>query len=305
VCGPALSRNGERVAFVTWRGGRNVVVADGQAGDEFDSVSWPLALSADGRVVAYQAREGQDQFCVVGARKSRAYESVGLPVLSADGSVVAFAACDNDGWHVIRNGRKGPRFDWVGNLALHPSGDRLAYTAENREAGALRAFVVFDGVPGPHFSRVTPPVLSGDGNTVAYAGLRAGRWTLVVGQQELPVDGEVSRIFLSTDGGRVGYVLEDGSSRRLVAPSGPGPAFDWIGEAAFLKNGRIVYLASRGLRKFLATDDHWIHLGEGEFSVLTPSSDGSQVGVAVREGRSLSWKTIPIPRSGGHVAKEE
>jgi hypothetical protein len=52
-------------------------------------------------------------------------------------------------------------------------------------------------------------------------------------------------------------------------------------------------------------DDHRINLGDGEFSSLTPSTDGSQVGLAVREGRSLYWKSIPIPRSGGQVAKED
>lgn len=271
----------------------------------YDAVSWPLALSADGRIVAYQARQGQDQYCVVGSRKSRSYQAVGLPVLSADGSVVAFAASDGDGWRVVRNGRKGPRFDWVGNVVLHPSGSRLAYTAEHREAGTLQAFVVVDGVPGPSFDRVTPPTLSGDGKAVSYGAMKQGAWSLVMAHQELPVDGEVSRVLLNADGGRLAYVVEEGSRRRLVGPAGSGPVFDWIGEAVFLNDGRVAYLAAHGCRKVLAVDHQQIPLGEGEVSGLEPSPDGTHVGFALRSGQSLSWKVIRVPRPGGQVAKED
>lgn len=293
------------MAFVTWVGGRNVVIQNGQAGEEFDAVSWPLALSDDGRIVAYQSRRDGFQFCVVGKERSRPYRSVGLPVISADGSVVTFAASNDDGWRVVRNGQEGPHFDWVGNLVLHSSGRQLAYTAECREAGVLKSFVVFNDTPGDFFDRVTQPVLSRDGNVVAYGGLKAGRWHLVVGRQEVPVDGEITRVFLSPDGSRSAYVLDAGPCRRLIGPSGAGPVFDWIGEAAFERDGRITYLAARSNRKFLVVDHHEIGLGRYEVSDLVLTADGRQAGFSARADRSLYWKAIGLPPPGEPVAKED
>jgi hypothetical protein len=304
VCGPALSRDGGRVAFVTWKGGRNVVIRDGEEGEEFDAISWPLALSADGKGVAYQARLGQDQYCVFGNRRSRPYRSVGLPVLSDDGSIVAFAASNDDGWRVLWNSRPGPRFDWVGNLVLHPSGRRLAYTAERREAGKLKFFTVVDGIAGPSFDRVTPPVLSGDGTTVAYAGLRDGAWSVIAGRHEVPVDGEVARVILSRDGVNVGYIVDERSHLRLISPSGAGPEFGWIGEASFLKDGRVAYLAAQGGRKYLCIEGQLLPLGSGEVSGLMPFPDGAHVGLVVREERTVEWKVIQAPGRRGSIAKE-
>ena len=292
------------MAFVTWRGGRNVVIRDGEAGPEFDAVSWPLALSTDGRVVAYQARQGEDQFCVVGGRKSRAYRSVGLPVLSADGSVVAFAASNEDGWRVVRNCKEGERYDWVGNLTLHPTGRRLAYTAERREAGKLKAFVVVDGAPDPTFDRVIPPIFSEDGSTIAYGGLSNGEWAVIVGREETPVRGELTRVFLSSSGDKVAYVIDEGSHRRMVSPEGTGPEFDSIGEAVFLKDGRVAYLAARGTRVVLVVGQHLLPLDQGEFSGLRESADASHLGFAVRQDRLMTWKVVPIPRPGEHITKE-
>lgn len=292
------------MAFVTWRGGRNVVIHDGEAGPEFDAVSWPLALSADGRIVAYQARQGQDQFCVVGVRKSRAYRAVGLPVLSTDGSIVAFAASNDDGWRVVRNCREGERYDWVGNLVLHRDGRRLAYTAERREAGKLKGFVVVDGVSGPSFDRVTPPVVSEDGSTVAYGGLSNGAWAVIVGREETPVQGELTRVFLNNSGDKVAYVIDNGSHRRMVSPDGTGPQFDSISEAVFLKDGRVAYLAAHGSRKVLIIGQHLLPLGQGDISGLRVSEDAAHLGVAVRQDRLLTWKVVPIPPPGEHVAKE-
>lgn len=292
------------MAFVTWRGGRNAVIRDGEAGPEFDAVSWPLALSADGRVVAYQARQGEDQFCVVGGRKSRAYRSVGLPVLSADGSVVAFAASNEDGWRVVRNSKEGERYDWVGNLILHADGRRLAYAAERREAGKLKAFVVVDGAPGPGFDRVLPPIISEDGSTVAYGALSNGEWAVLVGGEETPVRGELTRVFLSSSGDKVAYVIDDGSHRRMVGPEGTGLEFDSIGEAVFLKDGRVAYLAAQGTRGVLVVGRHLLPLGQGDFSGLRGSADATHLGFAVRQDRLMMWKAVPIPRPGEPLPKE-
>lgn len=290
-----MSRNGERVAFVTWINGRNVVVDDGRPGELFDAVTWPLALSDDGRVVAYSARQGSDQFCVVAGRRSAPYRSVLPPLVSADGRTVAFAASDGAHWFVVMNDRPGPNFRWVGNLALHPSGDVLAYAAED----ASGSFVVFDGRRDSSFERVTRPVISGDRRHVAYGTRGRGHCFLVVDGKESPIDYEAQSVFLSDDGSRAGYVAEEAGRSFIVGPEGKGPFFDWIGWPAFAKDGRLVYFAARGKAKLLVVEKQVVELGDVVVWDPVLSEDGTRIGFGARIGRTLHWKEIVLPTSGG------
>jgi hypothetical protein len=151
---------------------------------------------------------------------------------------------------------------------------------------------------------VTPPVLSGDGTTVAYAGLRDGAWSVIAGRHEVPVDGEVARVILSRDGVNVGYIVDERSHLRLISPSGAGPEFGWIGEASFLKDGRVAYLAAQGGRKYLCIEGQLLPLGSGEVSGLMTFPDGAHVGLVVREERTVEWKVIQAPGRRGSIAKE-
>src|SRR5438552_5845956 len=101
-----MAREGGRVAFATWIDGNNVVVVAGRPGEPFDFVTWRPAMSDDGRVVAYAARLGAQQYCVAGEKKSAAYRSVGIPVVSADGRVCAFAASDGAQWFAVVDGHE-------------------------------------------------------------------------------------------------------------------------------------------------------------------------------------------------------
>jgi hypothetical protein len=273
-----------------------VVVVDGHPGEAFDSVTAPIAMSDDGRTVAYGARRGDAHRVVVGDRKSRPYPAAGAPVLSADGRTVAYPASDGAEWFIVRNEQEGPRFDWVGKPVLDAAGRRLAYAAESREPdGRYRFFVVTDGRPGPAFDRVTTPAFSGDGEVVAYGAAADGRWTVVAGDRRIPAQGEVAEVFLSGDGSRVGYVLREKDGLRVVGPEGPGASFDWIGWPAFSKDGRVVYLASREKMKVLVSNEGMADLGESVVWDLTLSPDGKRAGFGARIDRGLWWRMLPVP----------
>lgn len=292
-----LSRSGGRAAFVTWIGGKNVVVIDGRPGRPFDAVSWPLAMSEKGEVVAFAARRGDEQICVAGGRTYGPYRAVDVPVLSGDGSVVAFAAFDGQGWRAVVDGEAGPRYAWVGRLALSADGRALAYAAERRDgAGRFEAFVVREGREGPVFDRVTAPVLSRDGGVVAYGGRRDGQWFLVRGETSHPVQGEIASVFLDPAGRRAGYVRETGEGVRVVGPSGEGACFEWVGWPSLTDAGLEVYLAGRGGRRYLVAGTRETDLGEGVVWGLSTEGPAAQFGM--RRGRRLTWNTVRLPRSG-------
>ncbi len=278
-----MSSDGKRVAFVTWVDGRNVAVVNGEVGESFDAVSWPLAISAGG-VVAYSAREGDRQYVLRDANKSRPYRWVSNPVLSADGNHIAYAASDGRGWFAVREGVEGPKYGWVGNVVLDRSG-RMAYVAEDRGA----AFLVYDGKPGPAFDRVTRPAFLANGQPV-YGALKEKEWFLVVGDRAASAEGPISSVFA---GSRAGYVVERPDGYAVVADR-RGTTFEWVGWPTFASDGRVVYLAARGKTKFLAVGERTIELGEWVVWDPVISPDGTRIGFGAKIGRELWWKVLPL-----------
>lgn len=260
------------MAFATWIDGRNLLIVNGARGEPYDNISWPIALTNE--TIAYAARLGDRQYCVIDGKQGPAYLSVGLP--AARGREVAYAASDGEGWFVVRGGVEGPRFDWIGDVRL---GMRLAYVAERR--GMF--LIVVDGEPGPAWDRVTAPAVAEDGS-VAYGGLRGGEWFLVHDDRETRADGVIAQVFAGH--GRAGCVLE--------GPSIRGRRYDWIGWPAFTPGGRLVFFASRGSTKLLVVEDREIALGA--WTVWDPviSPDGRRIGFGARNGRELTWMEMDI-----------
>lgn len=248
------------MAFATWVDGRNVVVVNGAAGEAYDNISWPLALTNE--TLAYAARIGDRQYCVIDGARSRAYREVHPPV--AHGRDVAYAASDGAGWFVVRGGREGPKFDWVGHLRL---GKRFAYAAER----AGKFHVVVDGEIGPAWDRVTAPAPD---DPVAYGAQRDGAWFLVHGNREIREDGPIVEVYAAH--GRAGCVRGEG----------------WVGWPTFTADGRFVRFASRGKTKRLLVGDRQIELGE--WTVWDPVIEGNRIGFGARVGRRLYWKELEI-----------
>ncbi len=279
------------MAFTTWIDGRNHAVIDGRPGAAFDSIAWPPAMCADGAVIAYAARLGEDQYCVVGERKGAAYRHVGHPVITADGRTIAYPADDATGAFVVIDERRGPAFRWVGNVVLSRDGRHIAYGAED---GQLRSFIAVDHRPGPLFERVTAPALSEDGSAVAYGAREKGRWRLIHGDRRVPVEGEIASVFISRDGRHAGCIVEEGRTYRVVVEGVGGPRFDWIAWPMFAPDGHTIYFASRGRTKVVIVGGRELELGDWIVWDPVLSDDGVRVSFGARIGRELWRKVITL-----------
>jgi hypothetical protein len=76
---------------------------------------------------------------------------------------------------------------------------------------------VLNGKVAPPGDQITPPAVSEDGKTIAYAIQDGTRWTLTVGGSTSPIETGPHRIFLSSDGRSHGFIMED----RSLPPSEP------------------------------------------------------------------------------------
>jgi hypothetical protein len=85
------------------------------------SVAW----SADGQRVAYVGHKGGKEYPVVGETVYDGYHYVSGPTLSANGALVVFRAGNRDGkksetWWVLANGEKLGKEDWIGEIGVSP-----------------------------------------------------------------------------------------------------------------------------------------------------------------------------------------
>ncbi len=244
--------------------GRQIVGLDDRVLSEYGperAVGWPLAMSLDGSVVACRLTD---------LKTGRACVAV--------------------------NGRRGEEFDAVGPPVLSGDGTRVAYRAQEGD----RSFVVIGSERGPACDLMSDPAISADGRVVAYAAGRGGRWSLVVGTRETSLAHPPSHVFLSDDGGSVGYWYFESqpggaSMIRVVAGSKTGEAFTLVGRPVFSPDGRTVaYAADSGGRPYVVIGDLMVEAaGRASDPVFSP--DGRQVGYGTRIGREIGWKVLEVP----------
>lgn len=231
-----LSKDGGRVAFLA---AHNSIYRDGELYREYGrrQVSFPLTMSGDGRVLAWQLREEGDSGTriVVDGVEGPLHAAAGLPVASDDGSAVGYKASDReDSWVVIVNGRTiSASFEDVTSPAFSRDGRVVAYAAGGERpllfVGSQRieipevprsVFLSRDGTAwgfvtrtsvvtargsGEAFDEIRDPEFSPDGRRVAYGARRGERWFVVVDDRVHDAPGLVGGPFWTEDGSQVGY----------------------------------------------------------------------------------------------------
>ncbi|HZN41079.1 MAG TPA: hypothetical protein VFD82_19890 [Planctomycetota bacterium] len=260
----ALTGDGKRVSFLAGNEGgtdRTVVLRDQPIAVEGFVVGWPLAMTEDARVIAYQlidAQSGKASIAVDG-RRGELFDAVGTPVLSDDGKVVAHRAQLGESHFVVIGDRRERAFDFVKD-----------------------------------------PALSADGTWAAYAGARGGQWFLVVDGNERAVEHEPADVFVGPDRRCVGWTYLEpaangGSTARVVVGERRSEPFDLVGRPVFSADGsKVAWFAERADRSYIVAGDRMIEI-RGRPSNPVWSRDGRQLGFGVRLDRELWWNVVDCP----------
>lgn len=201
----AMSADGGTIACAlrNSRTGKGRVAVNGRLGPEFDAVG-ALALSRDGKALAYRAREGGETFVVSGEQRGPSFEELVDPAVSADGAAVLYAGARGGKWVLVRGDRETSLEERPFSVFAGPGGRRVGYVAlEPAPGGGTYARAVVDGARGEAFGLVGR-IVFGPG-TYAYAADEGDKRYVVVGARRYEAEGRVTDPVFSPDGRRVGY----------------------------------------------------------------------------------------------------
>ena len=182
--------------------------------------------------------------------------------LSFDGKHVAYVTDEGKKWAVVVDGQPGQGFDGgmlsgPTGLIFSPDGKRLAYLAD---VGKRRVAVV-DSQAGAGYDQILPPVFSPDSRRVGYAARTGKHWTVVVDGQPGPeFDGNWASgpfyLTFSSDSQHVAYAARKGMQWSVVLDGRPGVAYDDIVGPTFSPDSRhIAYGARQGDKWQAVVDD--------------------------------------------------
>jgi Tol biopolymer transport system component len=151
-----------------------------------------LALSPDGKRVAYAANIGKKWLVVVDGKAGPEVDGgkfsapPGLS-FSPDGKRFAYTAKTGNQWSVVVDGQAGASYDGIGpdSLVFSPDSSRVAYIARTGK----RMVSVIDGRPSAEYEEIRGLVFSPDSQHVAYGERQGGKWSVVLdGQPDVAYD---------------------------------------------------------------------------------------------------------------------
>jgi hypothetical protein len=289
------------VVSVIESAGKQRVRLDGREGPALLGVGVEgLALSSDGRHLAYPARRPGGWAVIHDGHEDALWDGVGAVALSPDGAHVAYAAERARRWHVVRDAEVGPPADAIleGSLSFG-TGGQLLYAIER----AGEAHAVVDGVEGPGWEALGGLSTSADGAHTAYVARRGSlMFAMVDGAASGPYEA-IAELALAPRRGGVAVVARTEGKWRVIVDGAEGAAFDRISRVRWSPaGGRVAYAAKRGSREVVVVDGTVVGGEEASpFDAVMPASlafDGSGAHVAFAARRDGRWRVTADGREG-------
>jgi Tol biopolymer transport system component len=268
-----------------------------------------LALSPDGKRVAYAVKSGKRWALVVDGHVGVENDEVGQGSLtfSPDGKHLAYAARIGNRWREVMDGQPGEEYENVSGPVFSPDGKHVAYRAQPNRS---KWTVVVDGRPGDDYDNITGPIFSPDSKHIAYVTRTNGTWklkptcSLVVDGHEIAEYMAISGLSFSPDGQRLVFaalqrlfsksteIVDDlnyeagnvhiVNTTELGTPGYLGTQYSGLSPtASFSPDGkRIAYMAETGLGQYSVVADGMAGPGFHGVGVPVFSTDGKHMAYA-------------------------
>lgn len=189
--------------------------------------------------------------------------------VSADGKRMAYWAKRGERFYVVVDGKEIGEYDYVGDLEFSPDGKRYLFIAsldpgERIEAPGgwesatqrirvLRSvFLVVDGQQTARYNAIDIPCFSPDGKHFAFLASRGSKRFPVVDDTEFSEYDRADMVVFSPDGKSFAFRGKRGGKEYVVLNGKPLAAYDEVGDLAFIRpHHRLVYWAKTGKRWML------------------------------------------------------
>lgn len=202
------SPNGKHLAYIAREGGKEFLVLDGEEGQHFTAVGYGPWFSANGAKLIAIVLDATKPRIVVNGRLSAPYDAIipGDLALSKDGRHIAYAV-ENAGkqFMVLDDVPRPPFASIIPRTArFSPDSKHLAFGI--RQEG--RQQVVIDGIPGKAFDGIEPaaPIFSPDGKRVAYRARIGEKPVVVIDGKVIELSDRAGQIAFSPDSKHVAYL---------------------------------------------------------------------------------------------------
>jgi hypothetical protein len=232
---PALAAPGESGTKTPGRGRSNPALQAPRA--VMDLSPAYVAIESGGNWMAYAEQDSIMRWhFVVKGRRTAPYYAIASPAFSPDGRHFAFCAKIRTAWSVVRDGHPDSLYDNVGPPVWSTDSRRLLHMAQQ----GAHAFVVDNGVPGPHFDGVYTNCIVPIPNGSAFYGVIDGDSSFVVRdgiRVSRGYDG-ISGLIATPDGAHIAYVGLRGNRAIPVLDGVEGPGYpNFLHEIAFDPSG--------------------------------------------------------------------
>ena len=225
-----------RIAYPAKRGSKWVMVADGQAGPEYDDIALSgTVFSPDSKHLVYGARKGDKWFVVLDGKAGpeSGRDNIGYFIFSPDSSRLVYAAGKANRQYLVVDGLAGPVYERAGEPVFSPNGRHLAYLVATKDAelDKEQQFVVLDGKEGKKYDGVKKPIFSKDSKHIAYSVMKGPKRMVVVDGKEGPEFEMLPAIDIFTFGpndSRIAYIVLKGDKGAVVVDQQEGPEYDAI-----------------------------------------------------------------------------